>query len=173
MALTADGAISTGRLVDLTHPETTPMRDTPSELWGVTFAFGGNMAFTRSTFDRVGPFEEELTVVSEWNFSRRAGLLGIPVVGVPDAIVRYRQPHGVVGAFRRQFGRDLGAVKLHRFLGPGVLPSRPASQWRHDWRGITALRHDRGPDTLRQVGVRLGAMGGRAWGNLRYRQSFW
>ncbi|MEI8001894.1 MAG: hypothetical protein WCI50_11155, partial [Actinomycetes bacterium] len=67
MALTADGAISTGRLVDLTHPETTPMRDTPSELWGVTFAFGGNMAFTRSTFDRVGPFEEELTVVSEWN----------------------------------------------------------------------------------------------------------
>lgn len=175
VAHTDDRAISCGTLVDIGRPRIPVVPETPPTLWSVPFAFGGNMAFTRSTYERAGGFEE-LGVVAgatEWDFCRRAGLAGIPVAVVPGAVVRYRQPAGPWGKFRRQFVRERGACLLFRALGPDVVPTRRFAEWRHDWRGVRAALVSGGPDASHQAAVRIGCIVGRATWNARYRTSFW
>jgi glycosyltransferase involved in cell wall biosynthesis len=146
LAARDDGAILCGAL-DCMSVDASPTEwALPPVESGSQYAYGGNMAVTRSIVDRLGGFDENiLSGGSELDFALRAARDADAVVTtVPAARVRHRVPTSAGGRLAWQFEKERGRAYLRKKHG-GQLLSRSfrnlAAEWGHllliSWRGLT------------------------------------
>ena len=119
----------------------------------VPHAGGCSLGFTRSTYDRVGPFDESLGNLEDTDYCIRVQLSGIPLVFVPGAIVHYRRRSTLRGLFEQACSyAEWNAVIARR--------NDPADGTAQRFYGIFFIEWAR---LVRDV-RKLGSMGGRvAW----------
>lgn len=81
-------------------------------------AAGANLAFTRSLFEEVGGFDEELTNLTDVEFCWKAARLGAELVWVPGAVVHYRLRQSVRSVFNQARSYAKSRAELERRHGP-------------------------------------------------------
>ena len=85
----------------------------PVALGRFPFFVGANCAVKRRVFEQLGLFDETLEFVGEEvDFSVRAGLAGLCVGWVPNAVVHYRHRPSLRALVRQQYVYGRGAVVL-------------------------------------------------------------
>jgi glycosyltransferase involved in cell wall biosynthesis len=86
----------------------------PVTLGRYPFALTSNMAARKSVFDEIGLFDDTLQYFGEdTDYSIRAGLAGIELGWVPEAIVHYRHRNSLKSLVRQQFVYGRGSVVLY------------------------------------------------------------
>jgi cellulose synthase/poly-beta-1,6-N-acetylglucosamine synthase-like glycosyltransferase len=138
-------------------------------LEGRTAVIGAGMALTRSAFDRVNGFDEEMLTLEDLDVSFRLQLAGIRPHFVPAAVVRYRYRHNALGLFRQERSYGRGGALLYR-KHRGVLPRRRLRHSLRGWLDVLVAVPQIGTRTGRaRLATTLGAAAGRLEGSLRYR----
>ncbi len=148
----------------------------PARAWGHAYAYGGNMATTRGVIEAVGGFDERIFAGgTEFDFCFRATRdHGVPTVGVPSALVRYRLPAAWTARFAQGFRRERGRCYLCRKFGTGVVHGRSVSEWVTEWLRLVRLVALMPFDAASRRGAaRLaGSLFGRLWWSVRFRVVF-
>ena len=97
----------------------------PIALGRFPFFVGANCAVRRRVFERIGVFDETLAFVGEEvDFSIRAGLAGIEVGWVPEAIVHYRHRPSLRALARQNYVYGRGSVVLYERYRNLAAPAR-------------------------------------------------
>ena len=134
-------------------------------------AAGPNVAITRSLFEEVGGYPEEIPTGSEdLAFAWRVQLAGTPLRFVPSTTYRYRHRDTLRGLYHqsRRWGMCLAA--LYREFRAAGMPHRTWRTAVRDWTGaFKRLWSARSKAELARAAVELGYCVGRARGSLRYR----
>ena len=84
---------------------------------------GCNMAVNRTTFDRVGGFDESIAPGEDFDFAWRAQLAGATVGFSPEAVVHRRLRRGWP-AFKTSVSYGMSDVQLYRRFADQGLPPR-------------------------------------------------
>lgn len=131
-------------------------------------AAGANLAFTRSVYDDVGGFDEELTNLTDVDFCWRAGGAGAEMAWVPEAVVHYRLRDSVGAVFgqARSYARCRAELERRHGSGEAWMLARP---WYRELGslavlGTEAIRHlvtGRGARAIWVSGRWLGRIEGR------------
>lgn len=93
------------------------------------YALSGNMAVSRSVFEEIGGFPEDMDSVGEdVAFSWTLQLAGHDLHFQPEAVVAYRHKHDVGPLWKQHVAFGIADVVLYkRFRSYGVPPSKPTS----------------------------------------------
>ncbi|UFS98368.1 glycosyltransferase [Nocardia huaxiensis] len=169
------GAIESDSLNDRTAPIWRPV---PTAAEGfrthwLPFANGNNTAFWRSAFEKLGGYDEDLTVGDDVDISWRLQLAGMSFAHAPDALIAYRLRGNFRAAWRQSRGYGYGFARTcikHRAAGCPRIPAAAALSSLL----IAIACNPLNPLTRKQVPVGLWVMHtagllGRAQANLRYR----
>lgn len=139
----------------------------------IATATGANCGFTKAAFEALGGFDENLAGGSdEIDFFYRLSLHGLHVTWVPEANVDYVQRGTWRQIWKQQVSYGVGAVTLHRKLGPEGMPR---DEW---WKplatvGFAAAQMVAGNQATKRVGLeRVARRAGRAWGSLKQRHLY-
>jgi GT2 family glycosyltransferase len=97
-------------------------------------ASGCSLGMRRRAYERVGGFDEQFASAQDIDLCWRAQLIGIQLVFVPTAVLRYRYRDGLLEHFRqeRRWGAD--DVHIYRRYRPVGLPKRSIRSAANDWR---------------------------------------
>jgi cellulose synthase/poly-beta-1,6-N-acetylglucosamine synthase-like glycosyltransferase len=131
------GALDIRSLNDLREQDRMPLERLTTELpelWGVRYAFGGNMGLRREVVDAVGGFDESYPAgAEEIDFAWRVRGAGYEATFVPDAVIHYRLHPGLRRMLRQQFNSGLGTTQMYLTARPpGVAPKRWRQRVRHE-----------------------------------------
>jgi glycosyltransferase involved in cell wall biosynthesis len=131
-------------------------------------AAGANLAFTRSVYEEVGGFDEELANLTDVDFCWRAARAGAEMAWVPEAVVHYRLRDSVGAVFGQARSYARCRAELERRHGPDEawMLTRP---WYRELgslavMGVEATRHlvaGRGARAIWVSGRWLGRVEGR------------
>lgn len=134
------------------------------------FGIGCTLGVRREVFHTVGGFRGEIRFDEDVDFCWRVQQAGMPLVFVPEAVVRYRFRDDLWSLFVQAFHYGTGQVLLyrrHRGLG---MPRRTPGQIRHDIsRRVKALLAIRDKADLGQWLHETGYLVGNIVGSLRWR----
>jgi glycosyltransferase involved in cell wall biosynthesis len=131
---------------------------------------GGGIAVSRSVFESVKGFNEELAGAEDIAFSWDVQLAGTPLHFVSEAVLRYRHRDSLLGLYRQTRAWGCALPRLYRQYRPLGMPGRPLAAVLHEWAGI--LRDTgrvRTKADLAPLFVRLGYCVGQLKGSLRHR----
>ena len=125
----------------------------------------GNVAIRRSTYERIGPFNEEYTTSEDHEYSLRLAAAGVPLVFVPAAVVHYRMRGTPRDLWRQGLAYGTSRPKLRREVArAGLTPPARFAGWRSWARLITLLPSLRSTSGRAQwcwiAGVRVGHLRG-------------
>jgi glycosyltransferase involved in cell wall biosynthesis len=134
-------------------------RPAASALWHRRpYAYGGNMAMTRTLFELVGIDAANAQWGADVDFSLRAlELDGASIVPVEAAVVNYRQPGSAFGLAVRAFQQERGLVRVDQ-------ATVTVRAWVAGWRPAAAHVLRLGQPSARRA---LGALVGRQLGTSR------
>jgi GT2 family glycosyltransferase/MoaA/NifB/PqqE/SkfB family radical SAM enzyme len=116
-----------------------------------------NLSLSRRTFERLGPFREDLRELEDVEFSFRARALGVPLIHAPDIPVLHHYRTSLRGILRRayEYGEWTSeAWQAHRLarhrllprsLAAGVLLFLPLTVGHTLWQTIKGLRRSPAP----------------------------
>jgi GT2 family glycosyltransferase len=130
---------------------------------------GAGMAFTRSAFERVDGFDEDMIALEDLDISFRLQRAGIQPVFTPTAVVQYRYRHSYRAIFRQERNYARHEVLLHRKHRDSI-SARGLTQTARGWTDVLVALTGIGTRTGRaRLATTLGAAVGRIEGSARYR----
>jgi glycosyltransferase involved in cell wall biosynthesis len=94
---------------------------------------GAGWGVRRSTWHRVGGMSEDYHAGQDIDFSLRAWLEGIDIVGLPDAVVHYRYRHTPRALWRQGFNYGRYRPRISRLLKEHGKPTPPALAGWKSW----------------------------------------
>lgn len=131
---------------------------------------GGGIAVSRSVFESVGGFNEELACGEDIAFSWDVQLAGTPLHFVSEAVLHYRHRGSLQGLYRQTRAWGYALPRLYRRYRPLGMPRRPLAAALHEWAGILRdMSRVRTRADLAPLLVRLGYCVGQLKGSLRHR----
>jgi len=129
---------------------------------------GAGMAFTRSAFERVSGFDEDMIALEDLDISLRMQQAGIHPVFAPTAVVQYRYRGGYLAIFRQERSYSRHEVLLYH-KHQGVLAPRRLRRTIQGWVDVLVAATGISTRTGRaQLATSLGAAVGRVEGSVRY-----
>ncbi len=136
----------------------------------VPFGPTANLGIRRTTFDRLGGFDESIAVGEDIDLCLRAWLAGIELVYVPAALVHYRYRRSMNELWRQAVSYGRAAPGIARRLSDAGRPT--PSRWRGSRNWLWLVR--KVPSVRRRSGrarwlVVAGGCVGRIRGSVRYR----
>ena len=164
--------LAAGR-IEVVGPQAAYLRfPVPGDAWGHPYAYGGNMAVSRTALTAVGGFDEAMRAGgTEIDLALRLRKAGATVRAVPDAVVHYHVPRRG-GLFRRSIRKQQGYAYINARHGP-VIPSRSLlghlEAWAWLMRHALHRRDDREHAEWWQL---FGQLVGRVAASARYRTVF-
>lgn len=137
------------------------------------FAVGCSLGMSRRAFDLVGGFTHDVPFAEDVELCWRLQLAGVPLVFVPDAVLRYRYRDTLRGLYEQTRGYGRGQVALYRKYRSAGMPGRSlrltVSEWYWVARAVTILRTKPGAALwFHMLGYRVG----RLQGSLCYRTRY-
>lgn len=125
----------------------------------------GNVAMRRSTYERVGPFDETYTTSEDHEYSLRLAVAGVPIRFVPEAVVHYRMRGAPRDLWRQGLAYGTSRPRLRREVArSGLHPPGRLAGWRSWARLVTLLPAVRSEAGRAQwcwiAGVRVGHLRG-------------
>ena len=88
------------------------------------YAYGASIGVWRSSFDRVGGFDEGFDTAQDIDFCYRMALAGSKLRFAPEAVLKYRFRTTIKGVCKQAYAYGLGAAKIRRRY-PDPDPSGP------------------------------------------------
>jgi GT2 family glycosyltransferase len=144
--------------------------DLQQSLGFLPFGSGGTLGVQREVFATLGGFADNMDYAEDVDFCWRAQLSGVPIVFVPEAVVRYRYRPSLRSMFRqhRNFGR--ASVLLYRTYRSSGMPGRATGAGLKEWWGLSkGFLVIRSRADAARWSRRLGRSVGRLQGSARYR----
>ncbi len=133
------------------------------------FGIGCTLGVRRDVFDAVGGLSAEIRFDEDVDFCWRLQQAGVPLVFVPDAVVRYRYRDGIWTLFMQAYNYGTGQVLLyrrHRSLGMPRIPRRMVPQV--VFGRVTQLLAVRGRADLARWVHETGYLAGKVVASLRW-----
>lgn len=130
----------------------------------VLYGSGGTLGVRRETYDRIGPFAEDVPYCDDVDLCIRAHLAGVVLTFVPDAVLHYRLRSGVRATFRQRMHWGQAEVLVYKRHGAALGWTAPPvmaqlREWRVLLRRLPWIRHARGRMALATyAGVRVGRL---------------
>jgi GT2 family glycosyltransferase len=163
-----DATLNTGWILD--GSSGVQSADLQQSLGFLPFGSGGTLGVQHDVFATLGGFADGMDYAEDVDFCWRAQLSGVPILFVPDAVVRYRYRPSLRSMFHqhRNFGRA-SALLYRTYRGQGM-PGRATRTGLREWwqlsKGFLLIRSR--ADAARWS-RRLGRNVGRLQGSVRYR----
>lgn len=133
-----------------------------------TAVIGAGMAFTRTAFDKVNGFDENMLALEDLDISYRLQQAGIQPYFAPAAVVHYRYRRSCRAIFRQERTYARYEVLLHLKHRDTIAP-RPLHRIVRSWLDVIVAATGVSTRTGRaQLATSLGAATGRIDGSLRY-----
>lgn len=107
--------------------------DVPVCLGFLPSASGCGFGLTRRLYQRVGPFDESLPRLDDFDYSWRVQIAGERVHSVPDAVIYYRHRHSLLGTYRLCFADGRSEVMLLKKFCDHGMDWRPWQRAVRDW----------------------------------------
>jgi glycosyltransferase involved in cell wall biosynthesis len=153
-----------------------PWRDRENPLpaqFGVLPNAGASICLSRSTFEAVGGFPEDLARMEDIALSWEVQLAGFPLYYGPDAVYRVRYRDRLTDLFRQGFGEASSAPLLYRRYRWAGMQRRTVRQTLRSWARLAVdFSRARTKADLAPLMVRLGRELGRINGSIRHRVFF-
>ncbi|MFM7061246.1 MAG: glycosyltransferase [Actinomycetes bacterium] len=100
----------------------------------------GNVAMRRSTYERIGPFDETYTTSEDHEYSLRLAVAGVEIRFVPEAVVHYRMRGAPRDLWRQGLAYGTSRPRLRREVArAGMRPPGRFAGWRSWVRLLTLL----------------------------------
>lgn len=155
------------------NPEwTRHAQNTPESSHGTftMFAFGAAVGLSRAVLLSVGGWPEEYVPNEDMALSFRLQRSGVPLVYLPEPLLRYRFRESIRGLFSQTRRWGYQSAHVHRDFGAAFAARRPVSLAVSEWLAVLRqLATARNRADLARCAVRLGYSVGRLMGSLRYR----
>jgi glycosyltransferase involved in cell wall biosynthesis len=141
--------------------------------FGVLPSAGGSIGISRSVFEAVGGFPEDLLRMQDIGFSWEVQFAGTPLRHVPDAVYRVRYRRALFDLFRQGLVESSCAPLLYKRYRSAGMVRRTLARMLRSWARLAVdLSKARSKADLAPLMVRLGRELGRLRGSLRYRVFF-
>ena len=134
-------------------------------------ASGSGLGIKRAFHEKIGGFDETLSVLEDTDYWVRLQLAGVKFHFVPNAVVHDRHRRSFGGMYRqaRLWAKD-NVLLYKRYGAAGVKASQPWGQYLGDWKSLLqSLPHTRGRGRRAVWVRRLGRQIGRLQGSLEHR----
>lgn len=144
----------------------------PSQ-WGVLPFAGGSIGVSRSVFEAIGGFPEDLPRMEDIAFSWEVQLAGTKLHHVADAVYRVRYRNSLIGLLRQGLADGSTAPLLYRrYRSAGMERRSFAEMLRSRTRLVVQLLRARTKADLAPLMLQLGREVGRSRGSIRHRVYF-
>lgn len=141
--------------------------------FGVLPSAGGSIGISRSVFEAVGGFPEDLLRMQDIGFSWEVQIAGTPLRHVPDAVYRVRYRTTLFDLFRQGFVESSCAPLLYKRYRDAGMKRRTVARMLRSWARLAVdLSTARSKVDLAPLMVRIGRELGRLRGSARYRVFF-
>jgi glycosyltransferase involved in cell wall biosynthesis len=141
--------------------------------FGVLPNAGASIGITRTAFEAVGGFPEDLPRMQDIALSWEIQLAGIPLHYAPEAVYRVRYRTGLLDLFRQGFAGSSSAPLLYKRYRPAGMERRTIARMLRSWaRLLVDFSKARTRADVAPLMVRLGRELGRLTGSVRHRVFF-